>query len=57
MSSKFNPFNKEISKLEASDLVILREVYEGWFVDYKQDIIPAKDLAKQIAAFANSNGG
>ncbi len=57
MTSKFNPFNKEISKLEASDLAILQEVYEGWFVDYKQDIIPAKDLAKQIAAFANSNGG
>jgi hypothetical protein len=56
MTSKFNPFNKEISKLEASDLAILREVYEGWFVDYKQDI-QTKDLAKQIAAFANSNGG
>lgn len=57
MTSKFNPFGKEISKLEASDLAILREVYEGWFIDYKQDIIPAKDLAKHIAAFANSNGG
>jgi hypothetical protein len=57
MTSKFNPFDKEISKLEASDLAILREVYEGWFVDYKQEIIQAKDLAKQIAAFANSNGG
>jgi hypothetical protein len=57
MTSKFNPFDKEISKLEASDLAILRDVYEGWFVDYKQEIIQAKDLAKQIAAFANSNGG
>jgi hypothetical protein len=56
MTSKFNPFGKEISKLEASDLAILREVYEGWFVEYKQKI-ETKDLAKQIAAFANSNGG
>ncbi len=55
----FNPFNKNIHELEYSDLKILvdNEVSEGWTLEYKQEIVKSKDIAKSIASFANSEGG
>lgn len=55
----FNPFNKNIHQLEYNDLKILieNEVSEGWTLEYKQEIVKSKDIAKSIASFANSEGG
>lgn len=55
----FNPFNKNIDELEYDDLrtLIDNEVSEGWTLEYKQEIVKSKDIAKSIASFANSEGG
>ena len=55
----FNPFNKNIHELEYGDLnkLINNEVSEGWTLEYKQEIVKSKDIAKSIASFANSEGG
>ena len=55
----FNPFNKNIHELEYGDLDVLidNEVSEGWTLEYKQEIVKSKDIAKSIASFANSEGG
>ena len=55
----FNPFNKNINELEYDDLNLLisNEVSEGWTLEYKQEIVKSKDIAKSIASFANSEGG
>lgn len=52
----FNPFNKNFRDVTREDLEKLREVQEGWYVEYKGEK-PKKGLAKSIAAFANSYGG
>ncbi len=56
-STRFNPFNKRLKDLEASDLLGLREVAEGWYVEYKGQAIPTKAFAKSLSAFANHYGG
>lgn len=45
--------------MEYSDLKTLldNEVSEGWTLEYKQEIVKSKDIAKSIASFANSEGG
>lgn len=53
----FNPFNKSVSDLTTEDLVILKQVTEGWYVEYKQEVSSAKVIAKSISAFANTYGG
>lgn len=54
----FNPFGKKrISDLEASDLAVLKDVAEGWYVEYKSQSISVKDAAKQLSAFSNQFGG
>ncbi len=53
----YNPFGKKISELEASDLEVLKEVHEGWYVDYKEKTINARGYAKAISAMANTYGG
>ncbi|MCK5833961.1 ATP-binding protein [bacterium] len=55
----FNPFDKDISEINVSDLqkLIDNEVTEGWFVEYKEKFIENKKIAHSIAAFANSDGG
>lgn len=53
----FNPFEKELSALEAEHLLILKNVHEGWHIDYKQDLINVKKQAKALSAFANTYGG
>lgn len=53
----FNPFGKDINKIEAADLATLCEVSEGWYIDYKQEIIDIKKIAKHASAFANQYGG
>ena len=51
------PFDKAIHDLQPSDLTILRNVHEGWYVEYKRQMVSAGALAKSLSAFANTYGG
>lgn len=54
----YNPFGTvPLSDLTASDLAVLADVPEGWFIEYKREPCKAKDYAKEASAFANSMGG
>lgn len=57
MLDTFNPFEKKISALEADDLLKLKAVHEGWYVDYKQAPLKPRSYAKAISAMANTYGG
>jgi len=39
------------------ELNVLRDVSEGWFIDYKSQPLSAKDFGKHLSAFANQFGG
>lgn len=56
----YNPFDKPIGeKLDCADLQLLiqREVSEGYTVEYKQNFPSNIKIAHSIASFANTNGG
>lgn len=53
----YNPFRKPISKIEPSDLAVLREVCEGWYVEYKSEGMDTKKIAKSLSSFSNHYGG
>jgi len=53
----FNPFRKSLEEITAIDLLNLRDTSEGWYVEYKQEAVEPKKIAKSLAAFANSYGG
>jgi hypothetical protein len=55
----YNPFNKPINDLTAQDLEILiqKEVAEGYSVEYKREFQPNQKTAKSISSFANTYGG
>jgi hypothetical protein len=53
----FSPFKKSFNNLEAKDLAALRDITEGWYVEYKQEIPNAQSIAKSVSALANSYGG
>lgn len=63
---EYNPFDKELDKLELSDLNILidNEIIEGWYIEYKS-LIPKLSngkldnikISKSISSFANTKGG
>ena len=55
--SQYSPFDKPITDLQPSDLAVLKSVSEGWYVDYKRDLIDARGMAKALSAFANTYGG
>ena len=55
--SQYSPFDKPITDLLPSDLAVLKFVGEGWYVDYKRDLIDAVGMAKALSAFANTYGG
>ena len=52
-----HPFEKAFQDLVAADLACLREVSEGWYVEYKSTAIAPRALAKSLSAFANQYGG
>lgn len=56
-SSKYSPFEKELFRVEVSDLVALTQVQEGWYIEYKREAPKPASIAKSIAAFANTYGG
>lgn len=53
----FSPFKKNIEKLTANDLLALKEITEGWYIEYKREVPKAEAIAKSIAAMANTYGG
>lgn len=53
----FSPFTKNINDLTVDDLTPLRDVSEGWYVEYKRDLPNARSIAKTVSSFANSDGG
>jgi hypothetical protein len=53
----FSPFIQPLESLAAEDLERLREVAEGWYVEYKSELSKAADIAKSISALANTYGG
>lgn len=57
MPSEYSPFDKDIEDLKPEDLVVLRSVNEGWYVEYKRELTTAVSMAKAISAFANTYGG
>ena len=57
MVQPYSPFDKDIDDLLPEDLEILKTVNEGWYVEYKRELVSAAALAKAISAFANTYGG
>lgn len=57
--TNYNPFEKEISKLDKTDLdlLITNQVAEGWFIEYKSGFPSNKKISHSISSFANSDGG
>lgn len=54
----FEPFgSKALQDLDEKDLEVLREIAEGWYVEYKRELSKADGIAKSVAAFANTYGG
>lgn len=54
---RYSPFTKPLHDLTGDDLAVLRDVSEGWFVDYKSEPPFVRDFAKHISAFGNQFGG
>ena len=57
MNYRHTPFEKHLTNISANDLATLKNVYEGWYVEYKSEIIKPRDLAKSLSSFANQSGG
>jgi hypothetical protein len=57
LSYSYYPFKNVLEKIDGSDLLMLKEVSEGWYIDYKRSDIKQDDYAKQLCAFANQYGG
>ncbi len=53
----YSPFERPLGDLQTSDLAVLSDVAEGWYVEYKRECSGAKVAAKSLSAFANSYGG
>jgi hypothetical protein len=55
--SHYSPFDDSLRQLSAANLAALTSVREGWYVEYKSQIVSASSVAKSISAFANTYGG
>ena len=54
---RYAPFDKDIKDVDPSELQSLKEVHEGWYVEYKSQLVKPQSLAKSLASFANQFGG
>ena len=54
---RYTPFEKDISNVASSELITLKSVHEGWYVEYKSQAPKPRVLAKSLASFANQFGG
>lgn len=57
MQNNYSPFDKSFDDLRVSDLEVLEGVHEGWYVEYKSEMVNSSAMAKAISAFANTYGG
>lgn len=57
LNYSYYPFKKDLENIDAEDLLLLKEVSEGWYIDYKVQGLKITDFAKHISAFANQYGG
>ena len=57
MTMLYRPFADNLSEVSPEDLGRLRDVHEGWYVEYKQQLIGNRELAKSLSSFANQYGG
>ena len=57
MRNNYSPFEKYFDDLAVTDLKVLKGVHEGWYVEYKSEMVNASAMAKAISAFANTYGG
>src|ERR1043166_9553966 len=57
MRCRYNPFSKPLLDFLPEELTVLRDVSEGWFVDYKLEPLSPRDFGKHLSAFANQFGG
>ena len=53
----YSPFDKRIEDLLPEDLDVLKDANEGWYIEYKSELVSATALAKAISSFANTYGG
>ena len=53
----YNPFDCEFNDLATENLIKLKSVNEGWYIEYKRGMVSASSIAKSIASFANTYGG
>ena len=54
---QYRPFAERLPDVRPEQLAALRETHEGWYVEYKSDLIRPRDLAKSMSSFANQHGG
>lgn len=57
MQPNYSPFLKPLDELVIDDLVALKTVHEGWYVEYKETVPNPQSIAKSVSAFANTHGG
>lgn len=55
--SRFFPLDKGPRNLKTEDLLKLNTVAEGWYCEYKREMVKVPAIAKSISAFANTYGG
>ena len=56
--SEFSPFSTSLlARVRPEELKEFFSISEGWYVEYKSQPIPPKDLAKSLSSFANQYGG
>lgn len=53
----YNPFSANFDGISVEHLTALREIAEGWFVEYKALVPTPTNIAKSVSAFANHEGG
>ena len=54
---RHTPFENRLVDISPTDLAVLRDVHEGWYVEYKSQVIKPRALAKSLSSFANQYGG
>ncbi len=54
---RYTPFSVDLQDVTDTHLADLRDVAEGWYVEYKSTVPKPRELAKSLASFANRYGG
>lgn len=53
----YYPFKNKLEEINEEDLLLLKDVSEGWYIDYKVQEVKIAAFAKHLSAFANQYGG